>query len=112
MRLLGQQRDLSEVGVGAEPRDLYDQVSESFVQYYAEQQTGSFPIEPQGCKSKDDVSSVLSSYSDSQIQNLVEVAATEGDVLSGEDSGALNFEDDDDLDVIDDSLEDCEDINL
>ena len=100
------------MGVGAEPLDLYDQVSESFVQYYAEQQTGSIPIEPQGCKSKDDVSSVLSSYRDSQVQNLVEVTAAEGHVLIGKDSGALDFEDDDDLDVIDDSFEESEDFDL
>ena len=66
------------------------------------------PIEPKGCKSKDDVSSVLSSYSDSHIQNLVEVTAAEGDVLIGKDSGALDFEDDDDLDVIDDTFEESE----
>ena len=43
---------------------------------------------------------------------MVEVTAAEGDVLIGKDSGALHFEDDDDLDIIDDSFEESEDIDL
>ena len=99
----------SFVSTGTVPIDV---VSKVFVEYFAEQQAGSISIEPKGSKSKEDVGSVLSSYSDSQIQNLVEVAAAEGDVLIGDYSGALDFEDDNDLDVIDDSLEDNENIYL